>query len=167
MNTWTGHLTIASKCISSNCVCLSYPKKVDIMPQIIILHWPVVLLIGFASHHHLIITNSFSKVLSWLGIITTSSWIAFNSNHPLDDNITSMVHCLQGQSSAASVIMTGFAFVKNSLIRKKNQPVFKGPKRSLLKISFSNLWNCSGLRPETRGISTLLTPSTAILRRPN
>ena len=80
--------------------------------------------------------------------------------------ITSTVHCLQGQSSAASVIMTGFAFVKNSLIRKNNQPVFKGPKRSLLKISFSNLWNCSGLRPETRGISTLLTPSTAILWGP-
>ena len=49
------------------------------MPQIIILRWPVVLLIGFASHHHLIITNSFSKVLSWLGIITTSNWIVFKS----------------------------------------------------------------------------------------
>ena len=75
MNNWTSHLAIASKCVSSNGVCLSYPVKVKIMPQKIILRWPVVLLIGFASHHHLIITNSFSKVLSWLGVITTSNWI--------------------------------------------------------------------------------------------
>ena len=164
MNTWTSHLAITSKCVSSNGVCLSYPMKVEIMPQTIILRRPVILLIGFASHHHLIITNSFSKVLSWLGIITPNGQLC--SNHSWDDNVTSIVHCLQGQSSAASVIMTGFAFEKNSLIRENNQPLFKGPKRLLRKISFSNLWNCSGLRPETRGISTLLTPFTAILWGP-
>ena len=79
MNNWTSHLAIASKCVSSNGVCLSYPVKVKIMPQKIILRWPVVLLIGFASHHHLIITNSFSKVLSWLGITTTSNCVVFKS----------------------------------------------------------------------------------------
>ena len=53
--------------------------KVEIMPQTIILGRPVVLLIGFASHHHLIITNSFSKVLSWLSITTTSNFVVFKS----------------------------------------------------------------------------------------
>ena len=47
-----------------------------------------------------------------------------------------MAHCLQGQSSAASVIMTGFAFVKNSLIRKNNQPLFTGPKGNVTEDFF-------------------------------